>query len=420
MFSSSPLKFASTKKFLLAAKLSLAVGATIIFTFCSIGELSAQGRGQGRGFRIGNVVQAGGGQGFRMGTQRLGMHFGGGQGASIGGPNAGMRFGNGQGARIGGNSYGMQFGGQQGSQIGNFATTPTVNPGTYYYGNVRNPDYAPRQTYTMQPKYYAQQPAYVQQPNYVQNAPLQPNAYQPNTYQPNFIQAGQQYQSTLAPAQTNPQAGAGSTDTLVANTTGLEDKIELKYPAEATGALTYQLNGTELTLEPGKSVYMAADQDWKLLFSGGEGFEEREAVLSEAGSFVFNNTADEGWILIKGESVATDVVGEAAAVDQATVVMAPDEPTENDDSAPDLAPQITPPVAPDESQDKNLDENEGNTKGGKSEQEAPIFDPIESLEESVEEEPNESGLPEAAVEGLNLEGSEETVIEEVIEGGNNK
>ena len=361
-----------------------------------------------------------------MGTQRFGMHFGGGQGASIGGQNVGMRFGNGQGARIGGSSYGMQFGGRQGSQIGNFSTTPTVNPGTYYYGDVRNPRYARQQTYTMQPNYYAQQPAYIQRPNYAQqpNFVQQPNyarypqsvLLQPNTHQPNYVQNGQQYQPQVATAQTNPQSLTGSTDVVV-STSGLEDKIELKFPAEASSALTYQLNGSELTLEPGKSVYMAADQKWNLQFSGGEGFEDREAVLSEAGSFVFSNTADEGWILLRDDSAATNVAAETTPNDQATVVMAPDEPLEIESPSEPVVPEITPPITPDENSDKGLNDIEGGNiegqsiEGQKDQQETPDSDPIEIPEESTN-----GGLPEAAIEGLNLEGSGEAVIEEAAEG----
>lgn len=114
-------------------KLLLACGAVVALNFCFASDANAQ-----RGFRIGNFVQAGGGQGFRLGGPRGGMHFGGGQGASIGTQRFGMRFGNGQGARFGGANYGMQFGGGQGTQIGQLRTTTSGTLGTYYYGDVQN------------------------------------------------------------------------------------------------------------------------------------------------------------------------------------------------------------------------------------------------------------------------------------------
>lgn len=120
------MPFVSSIKFLLT------FGAIVALSCCFAADASAQ-----RGFRIGNVLQAGGGQGFRLGGPRFGMHFGGGQGASIGGQNFGMRFGNGQGARFGGANIGMQFGGGQGTQIGQLRTTTSGAPGTYYYGDVK-------------------------------------------------------------------------------------------------------------------------------------------------------------------------------------------------------------------------------------------------------------------------------------------
>jgi hypothetical protein len=114
-------------------KFMLACGAVVALSFYFAADANAQ-----RGFRIGNIMQAGGGQGFRLGGPRIGMHFGGGQGASIGTQNLGMRFGNGQGARFGGANFGMQFGGGQGTQIGQLRTTTSGAPGTYFYGDVRN------------------------------------------------------------------------------------------------------------------------------------------------------------------------------------------------------------------------------------------------------------------------------------------
>lgn len=226
-------------------KFALALVAFLALTFCCSFDVNAQGRG----FRIGNVIQAGGGQGFRMGGPRFGMHFGGGQGASIGGQNIGMRFGNGQGARIGGANYGMQFGGGQGTQIGQFYTSPMVTPGTYYYGDVQFQGYA------------------------------QPVIGPVNGTQPNYA----------AP---------------VGAPTLASDLIRLSYPANQTQNFTYKLNGTEFTLEPGKSVFMARGQEWNLVFSAGEGLENRHAKLSGSGNFVFSKTADEGWVLLQDERTA--------------------------------------------------------------------------------------------------------------------
>ena len=118
-----------------STKFLLTICAVVALSFCFESDADAQG------VRIGNFFQAGGGQGFRLGGPRAGMHFGGGQGASIGTQRFGMRFGNGQGARFGGANYGMQFGGGQGTQIGELRTTTSGTPGTYYYGDVRNGGY---------------------------------------------------------------------------------------------------------------------------------------------------------------------------------------------------------------------------------------------------------------------------------------
>ena len=116
--------------------MSLKFNSQITAAVLAIGMICFAAKVDAQGFRIGNLLQAGNGQGFRLGGPHVGMHFGGGQGASFGAGRLGMRFGNGQGARIGGQTYGMQFGGQQGTQIGRFSTIPVVQPGTYYYQDV--------------------------------------------------------------------------------------------------------------------------------------------------------------------------------------------------------------------------------------------------------------------------------------------
>lgn len=172
--------------------------------FAVVGCVSSEAPAQG--FRIGNFIQAGGGQGFRMGGPRFGMHFGGGQGATIGGQNLGMRFGNGQGARFGGVNYGMQFGGGQGTQFGQLDTTPNVAPGTYYYGDVRGSGYA--------------QPGYVAQPGFgsVMPATVSPspasNAAQVDATVPSVIN-GEKSDPSGQPANPQTQVGNPGAGTIV-------------------------------------------------------------------------------------------------------------------------------------------------------------------------------------------------------------
>ncbi len=273
-----------------------------------------------QGVRIGNFFQAGGGQGFRLGGPRMGMHFGGGQGASIGGQYYGMRFGNGQGARIGGTQYGLQFGGQQGTQIGRLQTLPNGNPGTYYYGDVRQPGFAARRN-SPQPQYVGptSQPTLARR-----NFRLAPE--RPATA------AGLPAQPTLAigPAS-SPASSAAATS---GGQVDLNGMIRLSHPADAPGDLAYRLNGTDFTLAPGKSVYMASGQQWNLEFSAGEGFGDREATLSESGDFVFQNSVDEGWVLVRNQPI------------EETQVIAPKPATANPGTTAVPAPAINPPASP--------------------------------------------------------------------------
>lgn len=233
----------------------LLVAVAFVATLFFGAELNAQGRG----FRIGNVLQAGGGQGFRLGGPRFGMHFGGGQGASIGGQNFGMRFGNGQGARIGLSNYGMQFGGGQGTQIGRFSTTTGGDAGTYYYGDVQN------------------------------GVPLQ-NA------NPNF--ASPAGRSVLAPGQPNTNNRVQPTAQRIAPQVNLRGQIRLSVAADVTEPLKYQLNGTDFVLRPGSSVWMGSGQVWKVGYAPKAGAEMQEVNLSESGDFVFKK-ADDAWVLEK-------------------------------------------------------------------------------------------------------------------------
>ena len=117
----------SSTKFLLASS------AVVVLTFCFVSDANAQ-----RGFRLGRILQAGGGQGFRLGGERFGIQAGAGQGTNIWTQNLDMRFGNGRGAQFGGPRTGIQFGGVQGTQIGQLPTTSAGAPGTNDAANVQN------------------------------------------------------------------------------------------------------------------------------------------------------------------------------------------------------------------------------------------------------------------------------------------
>lgn len=116
-----------------STKFLIACSAVVVLAFCFASDANAQ-----RGFRIGRVLEAGGGQGFRLGGERFEMRFGGGQGTSIGTQRFGMRFGNGQGARFGGANFGTQFGGEPGTQNDQRPATTAGAPGTRGQGGVQN------------------------------------------------------------------------------------------------------------------------------------------------------------------------------------------------------------------------------------------------------------------------------------------
>lgn len=324
---------------------SIAVAALM---FCFASDANAQGRG----FRIGNFFQAGGGQGFRLGGPRAGMHFGGGQGASIGTQNLGMRFGNGQGARFGGQNYGMQFGGQQGTQIGQFQTTPTVTPGTYYYGDVANPGYAQP---IAQPSYA--QP-YAAQPTIGQPADASQPVMTPSTaIAPALDVASAQSPSIATPGlQVDVPAVKAAKTVVTGSDSGL---IRLRYPAEATESMAYTLNGTAFTLAPGETIAMTSGQEWSVDFSAGEKFGERQAVLSKAGEYAFQDSSDKGWVLLEVETPATKktqvanpnaapsktddgVLDPAPATDDVSVIeiLVPEATEERGDLKSDEAPEV--------------------------------------------------------------------------------
>ena len=236
------------------AKWLLSITAAFVFTFAFQGELQAQ-----RGFRIGNVFAAGGGQGFRLGGPRAGMHFGGGQGATIGGQYYGMRFGNGQGARIGGQYYGMQFGGGQGSQIGRFANYSTPNaPGSYYYGN-RGRYQQQRVVVYPRNNYYRQTPVcYQQQYQLRMIAPQQQHAIAQQNTMP---QVPGQIVNIPAPVAATPAAIPNATQTQTQTSLELAPAQAPILNDPALGIVpTIPQTPTTETLEPVSDELPVADE----------------------------------------------------------------------------------------------------------------------------------------------------------------
>jgi len=370
----------------LSVKTLLSLCAVAALTFLVTPEVNAQ-----RGFRIGNIMQAGGGQGFRLGGARAGMHFGGGQGASIGTQNFGMRFGNGQGARFGGQQYGMQFGGQQGTQIGQFATRPSVAPGTYYYGDsqrgyAQQPQAGVRQSARyVQPNIQTQTGVYPQTNNYaasgVYSQPptsgstamiptvAQPNgrvmqtqanvelnsqleiappAQSGNGTQLDIAAAASMEPSTSTTESTATPATATPESTTVINETSNKVApgiIRLRHPAEASEKMKYMVNGTAFELSPGESVMMPTGTEWTINFSAGETFGQREAMLSEAGTYSFEKSAEEGWVLVDDQPTETKIEEVPMTEEVGGITDSPAEETvpESSQPEPENAPSLTAP-----------------------------------------------------------------------------
>ena len=95
--------------------------------------------------------------------------------------------------------------------------------------------------------------------------------------------------------------------------------IRLRYPSDATGDLSYSLNGAPFTLTPGESFMMMTGRDWKLNFSAGEPFGERVAEISEAGNYVFEMTDDEGWVIVEEAPTEFTEVEETSELEVPTV-----------------------------------------------------------------------------------------------------
>ena len=312
-------------------KIVLTLTAVIAMTICCSQESNAQ-----RGFRIGNVLQAGGGQGFRLGGDRFGMQFGGGQGAIIGGQNGGMRFGNGQGARFGTSSFGMQFGGGQGTQIGRLST-----PSGFYNGAVQNQAYRQpmivgqpvvgqpyvAQSYETQtvkplvaspiaPSYstgpnqgvvtssYSQQIAgFPQGVTQVDIARAAVEADEAVETEKNKVENKVEASESIAPANGlikslfggNAAEEKKSSPVLVEE----KDEIRLMFSASEKEPFQYKVNGSERIIGPGETVLMEVGKQWKIEFDAGGELGGREAILNEGGVFAFEKSETEGWVLMK-------------------------------------------------------------------------------------------------------------------------
>ena len=326
-------------------KIVLTLTAVIAMTIGCTQESSAQ-----RGFRIGNVLQAGGGQGFRLGGDRFGMQFGGGQGAIIGGQNGGMRFGNGQGARFGGSNFGMQFGGGQGTQIGRLST-----PSTFYNGAIQNQAYqqptigqpSVGQPYVGQ-SYGAQAaqplvaspiaPSYSTGPNqgvvtssYSQQITGFPQAVTQVDIARSAAEVGEvseveknkvKASETIAPANGlikslfggNAAEEKKSSPVLVEE----KDEIRLMFSASEKEPFQYKVNGDERVIKPGEAVLMEAGKQWKIEFDAGGGLGGREAIVNEGGVFAFEKTAAEGWVLMKNPVTQSAKPGASDSDDNAS------------------------------------------------------------------------------------------------------
>ena len=312
-------------------KIVLTLIAVIAMTICCSQESNAQ-----RGFRIGNVLQAGGGQGFRLGGDRFGMQFGGGQGAIIGGQNGGMRFGNGQGARFGTSSFGMQFGGGQGTQIGRLST-----PSGFYNGTVPNQAYRQPmivgqpvvgqpyvaqsyETQTVQPlvaspiapsystgpnqgvvtSSYSQQIAgFPQGVTQVDIARAAVEADEAGETEKNKVENKVEASESIAPANGlikslfggNAAEEKKSSPVLVEE----KDEIRLMFSASEKEPFQYKVNGSERIIGPGETVLMEVGKQWKIEFDAGGELGGREAILNEGGVFAFEKSETEGWVLMK-------------------------------------------------------------------------------------------------------------------------
>ena len=317
--------------FVSPTKIVLTLTAVIAMTICCSQESNAQ-----RGFRIGNVLQAGGGQGFRLGGDRFGMQFGGGQGAIIGGQNGGMRFGNGQGARFGTSSFGMQFGGGQGTQIGRLST-----PSGFYNGAVQNQAYRQPvivgqpvvgqpyvaqsyETQTVQPlvaspiapsystgpnqgvvtSSYSQQIAgFPQGVTQVDIARAAVEADEAGETEKNKVENKVEASESIAPANGLIKSlfGGNAAEEKKSSPAIVEEKdeIRLMFSASEKEPFQYKVNGSERIIGPGETVLMEVGKQWKIEFDAGGELGGREAILNEGGVFAFEKSETQGWVLMK-------------------------------------------------------------------------------------------------------------------------
>ena len=308
------------RKFICIAATVIAVGTMLVF--------SGEAQAQRNGFRIGNAVQFGGGQGFRLGR---------------------IQFGGGQAVRIGG--------GQQYYQ----PQAQYVQPQVQYYRPAQQftqRQFVQPQQQFVQPQQQFVQQQFIQPQQFVQPQQFQQQYYAPAVVQAQFAQqpgvaqnvvvAGQfdtqQPQSVIQPtaasssiveapgaeplpgdapatAPVAPPADATaaveptemekpmaktpmeSTETVRPwdPSQGIENDdevirviepsndgmIRFKYPKSANGKLTYKLDGNEYQLDPGQTLALPASEKFAFSYTPVDGADEVTPNITEQGTYVF-------------------------------------------------------------------------------------------------------------------------------------
>ena len=324
-------------------------------------------------------MQFGGGQGANIGVGNYGMRFGNGQGTRIGGPIYGMQFGGQQGTQIGrfSTTPNVVPGTYYYNDVRSLNNSARVANSPRVVRQVRTPVVRQVQTPVLvrrvqtpvagQSRLVYSQPTRV---TYVQPLPGQPIATPSypsiqiaSNSQPINSQA---FSSTIMPTSALPAAdgsivenslpGAESipttlndesaTPTLASadgfdapevdmaaeespteTTTLTPGSIRLSHSATATEDIKFNLSGTDQILAPGKSMSLDTGYDWKILFSAGEDFGDREATLTQAGEYEFTKSEDEGWVLMEMEPVDQTADETEAESDETFSLMKNETPT---------------------------------------------------------------------------------------------
>ena len=123
-------------------------------------------------------------------------------------------------------------------------------------------------------------------------------------------------------------------------------EIRLRYPESATAPLSYKLNDTDFSMKPGQSIVLAPSAKWELEFPAGGNFGQRAATLEADKDYYFENTEDEGWVLMLDQPEAAESNQSANPETQQDEAPAAD-PFEQE---PKLGlPAVTPPAGTDDS-----------------------------------------------------------------------